>query len=161
MENNKNHQITLPEGRIGFSSLDVVVWDEPKYQTRSTYELTNAIISTDERYNDCFSYTQNFQLRAAKNFYRSSMNLKIQSSNNLNQSDTACRRTLEWVKGLPTSYPTESLVLDRHAARQNCKTFQATSLRFSGIQQENVISTTSLLKKGFAINPAYRRCLKH
>ena len=54
MENNKNHQITLPNGRIGFSSLDVVDRDEAKYQIRSPYELTNAIISTDERYNDCF-----------------------------------------------------------------------------------------------------------
>ena len=54
MENNKNHQITLPKGRIGFSSFDVVGRDEPKYQTRSPYELTNAIISTDERYNECF-----------------------------------------------------------------------------------------------------------
>ena len=54
MENNKNHQITLPKGRIGFSSLDVVDQDEPKYQIRSPYELANTIISTDERYNDCF-----------------------------------------------------------------------------------------------------------
>ena len=54
MENHKNHQITLPKGRIEFSSLDVVDRDEPKYQIRSPYELTNAIISTDERYNDCF-----------------------------------------------------------------------------------------------------------
>ena len=53
MENNKNHQITLPKGQIGFSSLDVVDRDEPKYQIRSPYELTNTIISTDERYNDC------------------------------------------------------------------------------------------------------------
>ena len=29
MANNKNHQITLPKGRIGFSSLDVVDRDEP------------------------------------------------------------------------------------------------------------------------------------
>ena len=54
MENNKNHQITLPKGRIRFSSLDVVARDESKYQIRSPYELTNAIIFTDERYNDCF-----------------------------------------------------------------------------------------------------------
>ena len=54
MENSKKHQITLPKGRIGFSSLDVFDQDEPKYQIRSPYELTNAIISTDERYNDCF-----------------------------------------------------------------------------------------------------------
>ena len=54
MENNKNHQMPLPKGRIGFSYLDVVDRDEPKYQIRSPYEITNAIISTDERYNDCF-----------------------------------------------------------------------------------------------------------
>ena len=54
MENNKNHQITLPKGRIGFSTLDVVDRDEPKYHIRSPYELSNAIISTDDRYNDCF-----------------------------------------------------------------------------------------------------------
>ena len=53
MENNENHQITLPKGRIGFSFLDVVDQDEPKYQIRSPYELTNAIISSDQRYNDC------------------------------------------------------------------------------------------------------------
>ena len=54
MENNENHQITLPKGRIGLSSLDVVDQDEPKYQMRSPYELTNAIISSDERYKVCF-----------------------------------------------------------------------------------------------------------
>ena len=54
MEINENHQITLPRGRIGFSSLDVLDREEPKYQIRSPYELTNAIIATDERYNDCF-----------------------------------------------------------------------------------------------------------
>ena len=54
IENNQNHQITLPKGQIRFSSLDVVDRVEPKYQIRSHYELTNAIISTDERYNHCF-----------------------------------------------------------------------------------------------------------
>ena len=50
----KNHKITLPKGRIGFSSLDVVDRDEPKCQIPSPYDLTNAIISTDDRYKDCF-----------------------------------------------------------------------------------------------------------
>ena len=54
MENNKNHQITLPEGRTGFSLLDVSDNDEPKYQIRDHYELTNAILSTNEQCNDCF-----------------------------------------------------------------------------------------------------------
>ena len=54
METNKNHQITLPKGRIIFSSLDVSDKDEPKYQIRDPYELTNAVLSTNEQYNDCF-----------------------------------------------------------------------------------------------------------
>ena len=54
LENNKNHQITLSKGRIGFSSLDISDRDEPRYQIRDPYELTNAILSTNERYNGCF-----------------------------------------------------------------------------------------------------------
>ena len=54
MENNKNHQVTLPKSRIGFSSLDVSDKDEPKYQIRDPYGLTNAMFSTDKQYNDCF-----------------------------------------------------------------------------------------------------------
>ena len=54
MEINKNHQITLPKGRIGFSSLEVSDKDEPKYQIRDPHELTNAIFSTNEYYNDFF-----------------------------------------------------------------------------------------------------------
>ena len=54
MENNKNHQITLPKGWIGFLSLDISDKDEPRYQIHDPYELTNAILSTNERYNDCF-----------------------------------------------------------------------------------------------------------
>ena len=49
MKNNKNHQISLPNGRIRFSAPDVVDRDEPKYEIRSPYELTSAVISTDER----------------------------------------------------------------------------------------------------------------
>ena len=47
--NNKKHQITLPKGRIGFSSLEFFDQEEPKYQIRSPYQLTNAINTTDER----------------------------------------------------------------------------------------------------------------
>ena len=49
IENNKNHQITLPKGRIGFSSLDVIDEEEPKYQIRNPFELTNAIITKDDK----------------------------------------------------------------------------------------------------------------
>ena len=51
---NKNLQITLPKRRIGFSSLDVIDKEEPKYQIRNPYEKANAIITTDDKYNDCF-----------------------------------------------------------------------------------------------------------
>ena len=54
IENSKNHQITLPKGRIGFSSPDVADKEEPKYQISKPYELTNAIITTVDKYNDCF-----------------------------------------------------------------------------------------------------------
>ena len=54
LKNDKNHQITLAKGRIWFFYLDVLDREEPKYQIGSPYELTNAIIATDERYNDCF-----------------------------------------------------------------------------------------------------------
>ena len=54
IETDKNHQITLPMGRIAFSSLDVADKGGPKYQIRNPYELTNAIITTDDKYNDCF-----------------------------------------------------------------------------------------------------------
>ena len=54
MENNKNHQITLSKGRIGFSPLNGSYKNEPKHQVRDPYELTNAILSTNEQYNDCF-----------------------------------------------------------------------------------------------------------
>ena len=49
IENDKNHQITLPKGRIGFSSLDVADKEEPKSQIRKPYELTNAIMNTNDR----------------------------------------------------------------------------------------------------------------
>ena len=53
-ENNKNHQITFSKSRIGFPSLDVSDTDKPKYQVRDPYELTQAILSTNEQYNNCF-----------------------------------------------------------------------------------------------------------
>ena len=68
MQYNKNHQITLPKGRIGFSSLDVVDRDEPKYHIRSPYGLTNAIVSTDERYIDCFLLHSTVPSQSSDNF---------------------------------------------------------------------------------------------
>ena len=69
-ENNNNHQITLPNGRIGFFSLDVVDQDEPKYQIRSPHELANAIISTVEQYNDCFLLHSTVPARSSGEFLK-------------------------------------------------------------------------------------------
>ena len=69
MENNKNHQITLPKGRNGFPSLDVVDRDEPKYQIRSPHGLTNAIISFDERYIDS-SISERWRISTDHLWYR-------------------------------------------------------------------------------------------
>ena len=157
-ENNENYQITLPKRRIGFSFLDVVDQDEPKYHIRSPYELTTAIISTDEQYNDFFLLHSQFQLRAVTDSYRSSMELKIRFSNSLIQLEIASLLSLEWEKALPTSYPTGSLVLDQHAEKQN---FSWDKPSPSRIQRGSVIFTTWWLKKDFAINPTYRHCLKH
>ena len=68
MENNKNHQITLPSDRIDFSSLDVSDNDEPKYQKREPYELTNAKFSTNEQYNDCFLLHSTIPSQSHDNF---------------------------------------------------------------------------------------------
>ena len=68
MEINKNHQITLPKGRIGFSSVDVSDNDEPIYQMRDPYELTDAIFSTNEQYNDCFLLHSTFPSQSQDEF---------------------------------------------------------------------------------------------
>ena len=70
IENQENHQIALPKGLIGFSFLDVVDRTEPIYQKRSAYELTNATISTDERYNDCFLLHSTVPSQSSDHFLR-------------------------------------------------------------------------------------------
>ena len=69
MENNKKHQMTLPNGRIRFSSLDVNDKKEPKYQTRNPYELANAIITTVQRLLFCTpKFPHNLQMIVYKQF---------------------------------------------------------------------------------------------
>ena len=95
MENNKNHQNTLLSGRIGFSSLDVLDQEKPKYQIRSPYKLTNAIITTDKRYNDCFFCILQSLLSLAMNFNRLCMEMKIQLFSNPTQSGIASQLMLK------------------------------------------------------------------
>ena len=85
MENNKNHQITLQKGRIGFSSLDVFDRDEPKYRIRSLYELPNAISSADERYNDCFLLHSLVPVQSSDEFLQIIYGTEDSFSNNLIQ----------------------------------------------------------------------------
>ena len=139
MENNKNHQIMIPKGRIGFSSLDVVDRDEPKHQIRSPYELTNAIISTDERYIDCFLLHSTVPAQSSDE----SLEIIYGTENSILQQplqlDIAYLRTPEWVSALPISYPIESLVLDQHAEKQDSSWDKSTPF---GTQKDSAISTT-------------------
>ena len=95
MESNKNHQIKLPKGRIGFSSFDVVDQDEPKYQIRSPYELANTIFSTDKRYNDCFFLHSTVPAQSSDEFLKNIYGTKDAILHNLIQLDIAYPRTLE------------------------------------------------------------------
>ena len=70
LENNRNHQITLPKGQIGFSSLDVSDTYEPKYQVRDPYELINAIPLTNEQYTDCFLLHSTFSSQLSDDFLK-------------------------------------------------------------------------------------------
>ena len=157
MENNKNHQISLQKRRLGFSSLDVVDRDEPKYQTRSPYYLTNAMISTDERYSDCSVLYSTVPAQSTDGYliiiYGTEDSI-LQQPNSIGHCDSADARMSKCFADFIS---------------HRISGFRSTCLKakpswnkstFCGIQQENVISTTLLLKKGLAISPTCRHCLK-
>ena len=54
MENNRNHQITLNKGVIGYSSLNVSDHDRPKYQIRDCVQMVNSILTENDQYNERF-----------------------------------------------------------------------------------------------------------
>ena len=54
MENNRNHQITLNKGVIGYSSLDISDYDRPKYQIRDCAQMVNSILTENDQYNEGF-----------------------------------------------------------------------------------------------------------
>ena len=93
-ENNKNHQITLPKARIGFSSLDLSNNDEPKHQIRDPYELTNAILSTNEQHNDSFLLHSTIPSHMISSCKKSAIT-KIQFSNSPIQLDILSPQTLQ------------------------------------------------------------------
>ena len=54
LENNRNHQLTLNKGVIGYSSLDISDRDRPKYQIRDCVQIVNSIPTENDQYNECF-----------------------------------------------------------------------------------------------------------
>ena len=156
VENNKNHQITLTTGRFGFPSLDVVDRDEPKYQIRSPYELTNAIISTYERYNDCFLLHSTVPAQSNGEFLQIMYGTDdsiLQQPNSIGYCISAGARMS---KGFADFL--SHRISGQHVAKQDFSWDKFTSF---GAQQQSAISTIWCLKKSFAINPTYQCCLKH
>ena len=139
MESNKNHQITLPKGRIGFSSLDVVDRDEPKYQIRSPYELTNAIISTDERYNDCFLLHSTVPAQSIDEFLKITYGTEdsiFYKPNSIGYCISAGARMSKNFADFPSHR-----IPGRRSTCRKAKLFMGQVFPF-GTQQESAISTT-------------------
>ena len=135
MENNKNYQITLTKGRTGFSALDVVDRDERKYQVRSPCELTNAIISFDERYIECFLLHQTFSAQSDDEFLQIIYGTEIsilKQPNSIGYFISADSRTS---KGF------DDFLCHRYPGlRSTCRkaTFHGTSLPFLGLNRKTL-----------------------
>ena len=54
MENKRNHQITINKGVLGYSSLDIIEQEAPKYQIRDHVKMVNSILAENYQYNKCF-----------------------------------------------------------------------------------------------------------
>ena len=54
MENNRNYQITLTKGVIGYSSLDFSDYERPKNQIKDCIQMVNSILTENDPYNECF-----------------------------------------------------------------------------------------------------------
>ena len=95
IENNKNHQITLPEGTIGFFPLTWLIETNRngKSKVLTSQRLLSSLLMNDTM--TAFSYIQQFQPRAVMSFSRISMELKIHFFNDLIQSVIAYLLTLE------------------------------------------------------------------
>ena len=139
MKNNKNHQITLPKGRIGFFSLDVVDRDEPKYQIRSPYELTIAIISTDERYNECFLLHSAVPAQSSDEFLKIIYGTEDSILHQPNSIGNCISANARMSKGFADFLSHRIAGLRSHAAKQTFGWGNSTPFK---IQQGSVKSTT-------------------
>ena len=54
MENNKNHQITIDKETLGYSALDILDYERPKYQIKDCVKMVDCILSGNDQYNECF-----------------------------------------------------------------------------------------------------------
>ena len=139
IENNKNHQITLPKGRIGFSSLDVADREEPKHQIRNPYELTSAKITTDDKYNDCFLLHLLILAQSPDDCLKNFTVPRFQNCNNYTPSDIASQQMLRWARYSPTFIHNVFPDFEMHTDGQNC---WQDKLCHSGTELAIDISTT-------------------
>ena len=54
MEINKNHQITLEKGTLGYSALDILDFEQPKNQKKDCVKFVDCKLSGNDQYNECF-----------------------------------------------------------------------------------------------------------
>ena len=158
MENNKNHQTTLSKGRSGFSFIDGVDRDEPKYELRTPYGLTNAIISTAERYNDCFLLRSTVSAQSSGEclqiIYGTEGSILQQPSSTGHCIFADARMNKSFADFL--SYRISVL----RSTWRKAKIFMGQVYPFWYSQGKRYICSL-VTKKRFTINPAYQRCLWH
>ena len=57
MENNKNHQLILDKGILGYSALDILDFERPKHQIKDCVKMVYCILSENDQYNECFLHS--------------------------------------------------------------------------------------------------------
>ena len=157
-EHNKNHQITLPKGRIGFFSPGVVDRNELEYQLQCAYELTNAIISTDERHNDCFLLHSTVPTQSSDEFLQIIYGAEdsiLQQSNSFGHCISAdARRSKGFADFLSNRFP---------GLRSTCRKarlFMGQVYPFWDSTGKRYVYNL-VTKERFCEKRIYRHCLKH
>ena len=110
--------MALPNGRIGFSSLNVLDRRKPKHQFQIPYEKTNTIIATDELYNDRFLLHSTFPAQSGDEFLQS---VNGNEKSLFQQSNSIEQQTRGLVKGSLTSFVIVFLVSLEHVKKRPFK----------------------------------------
>ena len=50
MEKNRNHQTILDKGKLGYSALDILDFERPKYQIKDCFKMVDCILSENDQY---------------------------------------------------------------------------------------------------------------